>query len=185
MRLPNMAGRKDCDEYIKRELEHCLIKVCRLSEVEAYKLKNESEVPYSLYGELGLGDFTFKRAWYYYIVNGRVPIALAETIYKDPACIQDVRAGGDCGAIPPKEHAKWYDGRTKRTILKLKEKEECECYLKTDSKIMQEIAKKILNESDFAEDPSAVGEGFVDLYHIDTEVGLRVFSDCLRKHFKW
>lgn len=34
----------------------------------------------------------------------------------------------------------------------------------------------------FAEDRAAAGQAFVECYHIDTEVGLRLFADTLRRH---
>jgi hypothetical protein len=191
MRLPNMAGREDCDEYIKRELEHCLIKVCRISEVEAYKLKSESEVPYTLYGELGLGDFTFRRYWYYYVVEAKhckgVPLALAEQIYTDPACKYDVRANGGDSSWTPRRCAVWFHKRKKKQVLKMSEREGFEKAAASNNETIKKIGKDGLSCFLFCEDSDLdkLANGFVNCYHIDTEVGLRVFSDCLRKHFKW
>ena len=120
--MENLAGRKDCDEYIRRELERCRIDIV---EVELTR----SEVPYTLEGRLG--DFEFRRAWYYWVVRGSVPLEVAQEIYADPVGHTDIRVAGNAGCPPPEEWAH---------------------------------------------------RGFVELYHVDTEVGLRLFADTIKAH---
>mgnify|MGYP003553891872 FL=1 len=55
-----------------------------------------------------LGDFTFRRLWYYWVVYGPMPLAQAETLYADPAGRDDVRAAGHCGCPHPSSEAVWY-----------------------------------------------------------------------------
>lgn len=60
-----------------------------------------------------LGDFTFRRAWYYWVVRGPMPLAQAEAMYARPVGALDVRVAGHCGCPPPAEWAHWRtpDGR--------------------------------------------------------------------------
>lgn len=39
-----------------------------------------------------LGDFTFRRAWYYWVVRGPMPLAQAQTMYADPVGALDVHS---------------------------------------------------------------------------------------------
>jgi len=119
----NLAGSKDANLVINREL-----KVCRIDPVE-HTENVPGEVPTNLTGKLG--PFEFHRAWYYWIVKGPVPLNVARKLYADPAGRYDVRAGGHCGCVEP----------------------ETQCY-----------------------------GNVVNTYHIDSEVGLRLFTDTLRKH---
>lgn len=56
----NLAGNKDCDEYIKREFRHARIKAVEMS------APCRGEVACRIYGELK--GFVFIRAWYYSMV---------------------------------------------------------------------------------------------------------------------
>ena len=60
--MRNLAGQKNCNYFIDQELEQAGINVKPITE------KHHSEVPCSLMGELG--KFTFRRAWYYWVVKG-------------------------------------------------------------------------------------------------------------------
>ena len=73
--MRNLAGNEECDQYIERELTRAGIEVVRGERMD-------TEVPASITGKLG--DFTFKRAWYYWMVGGNVPLTVAEELYDDP-----------------------------------------------------------------------------------------------------
>lgn len=73
--MRNLAGDKDCDKFIRAELTRCGIEI-----VEGER--STGEVPSSLTGRLG--TFTFRRAWYYWIVNGPMPLDVAKRLYADP-----------------------------------------------------------------------------------------------------
>ncbi len=125
--MQNLAGDENCDEFIARELSR--------SRINAVQGKRSCrEVPASITGKLG--PFTFTRAWYYWMVSGPTPLAVAKELYADPVGRADVRVEGHCGCPAPEKP--W-------TIRK-------------------------------------DGEEFVMSYHIDTEVGLRLFTDTIRKH---
>ena len=122
--MRNLAGRADCDLYIREELERA-----RIPAVEIQRL--DTEVPYAVVGQLG--ELTFRRGWRYWVVNGPVPIEVAEELYKDPVGKTDIRVAGNAGSPPPAEWAKERHGMK-----------------------------------------------YVDSYHIDSEVGLRIFADAIK-----
>lgn len=125
--MRNLAGVPECDRYIVEELRRARIDTALYD-------GRLCEVPSLLQGSLG--GITFRRAWTYYIAMGKVPIAVARTLYADPVGSTDIRAGGYSGGIDP---------------------------------------TRVSTEID--------GESYVTSYHIDSEVGLRVFADAIRgKH---
>ncbi len=48
--------------------------------------------------------YVFRRAWYYWVVDGPVPLEIAEKIYAQEPYGRDARVDGDCGAPPPNLH---------------------------------------------------------------------------------
>jgi hypothetical protein len=177
--MKNLAGNKLCDDIISTELIRCKIPLRKLD-----KIAEHSEVPYTVYGELS--RFTFKRAWYYYVIEGYMPLHLAEIIYADPVGKTDIRADGHCGCVPPIELAHWFNKFTGRRLHKLIEKEQAEKILATltdeDKKLSVYIElKKFLTEREFVERPDLVGTGYISCYHIDTEIGLRLFADTIQE----
>lgn len=118
----NLAGDENCDKVIKNELI--------LAKIELVKdVTSKGEVPYTIEGKLG--EFRFKRYWYYWVVTGPMPIEIANELYKDPVGKQDIRAGGHCGCVPPNTQA-------------------------------------------------SNNDQIVNCYHIDSQVGLRLFADTIR-----
>lgn len=167
--MKNLAGNQNCDTEIERELIQSGIEVVRGERVN-------HEVPASITGKLG--SFTFNRAWYYWVVVGDVPLRVAQEIFEDPVGKTDVRAGGDCGCILEGYVIEWRD-KEGRKLYRLSEKRELEKHSNDP------ITQKVLNDPsvNFVENPSVEGEGFVTCYHIDSEIGLRLFSDTLKKHY--
>ena len=108
--MKNLAGFKDCDEYIKIELEKA-----KLTPVE--QSLSDSEVPYKLFGKVG--NWTLKRAWYYWMASTEddgLPIDIALEMHNkkypdemyDEYCTNRVygdliRVGGHCGSPSPDE----------------------------------------------------------------------------------
>lgn len=167
--MKNLAGDQDCDTKIEKELVRSGIEVVRGERVN-------HEVPASITGKPG--SFTFRRAWYYWVViGGSVPLRIAQEIYKDPVGKTDIRAGGDCGCILEGHVIEWHNKEGKK-LYHLSQKRELEKYGDNP------ITKNVLNDPsiDFVENPSLEGEGFVTSYHIDSEVGLRLFVDTLKKY---
>jgi len=162
--VKNLAGNEDCDTFIEQELLRAGIKpvACK---------RSGGEVDSALEGKLG--RFRFHRAWYYWVVIGNMPLAVAEELYRDPVGKTDVRVAGHCGCPPPKEWATWLDEKERR-LFPLSEKPAG----------TSKIVEAILNDPTlrFVKNPSAEGEGFICSYHIDSEVGLRLFADAIKKH---
>ena len=98
--MQNLAGDDNCDETIKSELT-----IAEISVEKNPKGRNSGEVPYLFMGRLG--PFTFRRAWYYWMVKGPMPLEAAEEMYKHEDGRKDVRVAGHCGCPLP---AEWADG---------------------------------------------------------------------------
>ena len=96
--MRNLAGCKDADTVIAEELRRCRIEPRPLDDDERH-----GEVPATIGGRLGA--LTFRRAWYYWMVHGDVPLAIAERLYADPIGRADIRVAGHCGCPPPSEWA--------------------------------------------------------------------------------
>lgn len=171
--LKNLAGDPLYDKYILQELErHCI-------EPVRCKSNSQDEVCSSLTGRIG--KFTFRRKWSYWVINGALPLEYAMAIYADPVGRQYVRAGGDCACRNPEIWANFFDtdgnelyidpgGKQREQISNLLEK----CLLKnTDNFIFFESEK---------ERDKHVARSFVDLYHVDSDLGLHLIVDTIRAY---
>jgi hypothetical protein len=173
----NLAGRVDCDQYIKKELERSRIEIVTVDRLRG-------EVPSSLTGKLG--ELSFKRAWRYWVVNGPVPIDVAYVLYEDPVGRTDIRAGGDCTCRHPDTCAEWYDTEGKLIYHdpEGKLRAQVENHVASDQGFIREAAEKILSEGRFSRDAkSEAARGVVKWYHIDSEVGLRLFADAMKNYY--
>jgi hypothetical protein len=166
--MENLAGNKDCDRVIERELTIARINIKKVEPDPVHH-----EVPYTLEGELG--SFTFHRAWYYWVVNGPMPLKNALELYADPAGRHDVRVTGHCGCPPPE--APWITWRDDagNEIIHMKEKAQIDAFVAKGH-----IKPEQMKNRRFDERPENFN-GFIESYHIDSEVGLRLFADMIRK----
>ena len=176
--MQNLAGNKECDRNIRRELDRAQIPVFPLPVGEA-----TGEVPATIFGKQG--GFEFRRAWTYWVVQGQVPLAVARVLFADPVGCTDVRVNGHCGCPAPATpggDATYRHRQTGRVVQ-----------ARISGGIDQEAAwnrlvkehrslTSVSDQFEFADDPAAVADPFVESYHIDTEVGLRLFVDTLRSH---
>lgn len=168
--MENLAGVKNCDPKIMRELLAAGI------ELVEHQNRVMGEVPTKYTGHLKLNGevkFTFERAWYYWVVKGDVPLEVARELYYEvPFGKEDIRAAGHCGCPPPEEWAFPKDEVLYRLgIYKLPSKE----HPYGESPTYGELAK--MCNSGQIQAPR-----FVDTYHIDTLYGLVRFATILRKH---
>ena len=174
IKMKNLAGVKNCDIYIKNELVRCGIDI-----IEGERAKGE--VAASISGKLK--DFTFQRAWYYWSVDGLVPLSIAQELYKDEVGKTDIRVSGHCGCpAPEKPWIKWLaeDGRE---IIPEDQKRPFENMAKSHPN-WDEIQPKALEERYiFSDKPESYGRPFIDSYHIDTEIGLKIFADRIKKAY--
>ena len=168
--MKNLAGDENCDRDIERELTRCKIEIVRLDTPIA------REVAASITGKLG--PFTLERAWYYWRASGPMPLAAALEMYADPVGKTDVRVAGHCGCPAPE--APWvdfYDANGRALINDPDGKQARE---------WDEIAPKHFPDEPrphFVPDAAAVAaKAFVESYHIDSEIGLRLFADTVRKY---
>ena len=98
-RMFNLAGRIENNPYINLELS--------LAGIHILKGKSKGEVQYNFEGYIGSAcEFKFHRAWAYWIVDGFVPLYIANELYADPVGEKVVRVQGHCGCPPPEQWAK-------------------------------------------------------------------------------
>ena len=165
----NLAGKADCDKYILEELRRCGIPSSPVG-------KAEGEVAYSFTGELE--HIIFRRAWSYWVADGLVPIEVAYELYRDEIGKTDIRVSGDCACRSPDTWKRWVadDGRQ---VVSLKEKakfEELYKLLQVGWGSPEVLDRKMI----FSDTPETIGEAYIECYHIDNEVGLRIFADKIK-----
>lgn len=169
--MQNLAGDKNADLIIRRELKRCGVPVLETNEVSG-------EVPYTIKGKLG--PFSFTRAWSYYVVEGKVPLRVAEMLYEDEVGRSDIRACGNCLCISPGLQATWEDKQGK---LLLKDSEINNYIVKSEtSALYRDFWDR--NKDRYASlDKTVEGDriGYVDLYHIDSELGMYIFVQTLKR----
>lgn len=161
----------DVDRRVVRELERCGIPVMAVDE-------GGVEVPYRHIGKLD--DFTFRRAWSYWMVHGPVPLPVAEELYKNRIGKTDVRVAGHCGCPAPEYPWVDYFSADGRRIYKTKPSAEEQ---NREEAALDKHYPDWRDESVYLADPAAEAvRAFVMNYHIDTELGLYIFVAALRNH---
>lgn len=115
----------------------------------------------------------------YWVVGGTVPIELARKLYADPAGRDLIRVAGHCGCPPPDEWCVWIapDGRH---VAKAKDLADFDRVIAHGGPIAATMTrmKACLH---FNDDPESIGaKAYVENYHIDGDLGLRVFVDTVR-----
>lgn len=141
--------------------------------------RSGGEVATSVTGRLG--QIVFRRAWSYWIASGPVPLSIARALYDDPIGRMDVRVSGHCMCPPPEfpwvEHLD-ADGKHLRPTTNRDRDVPPGGW---DSPTLTPILTKIEATTRWVDDPEAeASSSFVDLYHIDSVAGLRLFADALR-----
>lgn len=188
MSFRNLAGVKDADAYIIKELTRARIPCVHATAEEEL----HTEVPYTVCGEVAtwldghLISYRFRRGWYYWAVRGPIPQAMAEMLYADPVGRTDIRVDGHALAPPPT--APWLTYRRTlvgKRLVTLGELAELEGFRDRTPEIGAQVYAQTHSECEFVADPATVGQAFVELYHIDTEVGLRLFADALMAVPQW
>ena len=171
--MKNLAHDLNCDQEIKRELIRARIPIVKFTGQKA-----KSDVPFSIYGKLG--DFEFHRYWYYWVATGPVPLNVAQELYKDPVGKTDIRVAGHCGCPPPEYPWVDYFDEKGRKLYKKKENDVNSDYNLSEEKKIEYLGADWRDRMDFVEDPAKeLHTAIVNMYHIDSEVGLRVFVDSL------
>ena len=180
----NLAGNKDCDKHIKEELY--------LAGIEEIPMKSEGEVPFTIAGILG--NWTFTRAWYYWIARVEhredgLPVkkALELNDTPNPICETDtlryvIRAGGHAGGIDADGYVAQpvYDDALNEKLLALGYKME---KYTLGKKTWEGISINYGEVADLCKSGKLDVDRYVDCYHIDTQVGLREFAEFLNNFY--
>lgn len=162
----NLAGNKECDKFILEELERAQIKSVKLDKPD------NGEVPYNYIGSLADGKLTFRRAWYYWMVEGKVPKHIAEKIYAHPEGKKTVRIAGHCGCMDPSEYGlTYFDKATGQKIM-----------TETDLDTLKRHFKEE-HWSQYTIDKGQPQEQFATHYHIDDQAGLLLFSMIMSQYW--
>ena len=183
--MQNLAGNKDADKFILEELY--------LAEIPKFKEPGKGEVPYSYIGKIG--KWTFKRLWYYWSVRvedgvAGMPLDLALELHskKDPTdegstLGEAIRPGGHAGSISPDDYVS----------QPLDDEDfiaECKS-LGIELRTMKSLGLgdddvKQYPQLNYGEIATLCKEGkmksprYVNLYHIDTLVGLKEFVNFIK-----
>ncbi len=128
-------------------------------------------------GRLGVFDFTFRN--YYTVVDGKLPLEIANELYNDNFK-GDIRSGGDCGCREPSTWACAYNGEI--IVVTPKETANVKEGIAKGSDMMKSFAANPKYQLCESETEYATYPRYVDTYHIDTELGLYIFVQTLRKH---
>lgn len=162
----NLAGAKDCDEQISEELKIAKIEL-------VHGPRSTGEVASTITGKMGA--FTFYRAWYYWVAKGPLPLAAARELYANPDAQKTVRVAGHCGCPPPE--APWITWRDAEgnEIIHMKEKAQIDDFIKKGH-----IKPEQMEKRRYSEQPDTFN-GFVDSYHIDSQLGLCLYADKIRE----
>jgi hypothetical protein len=184
IKMKNLAGAEEADIQIQEELLLAGIEL-------VHGVRGNTEVPYSITGKLG--DFTFRRAWYYWMAgadegNGLpvdVATAMHERAYpivgeRQPATYgQVIRVAGHCGCPPPSEWADHFDDLGRKVVLDPEGEQEASLRRYIEQGY---IELKVLDKLRFA--PSLEGvaaRSVVTSYHIDSQLGLNEFARVLKE----
>ena len=96
--MRNLAGNDDASDWCELELRRAGVDLVESDE------RSRGDVPSSVAGKLG--RFNLRRAWYYWVVDGEMPIEIAREIHANPIGAHDVRVHGHCGRPSPDEWCK-------------------------------------------------------------------------------
>lgn len=170
--MRNLAGVADADNYILSELLEAGITPVKITE------PNAGEVPYTYTGLLTTrahGEFTFIRAWYYWMVEGYVPYDIAKQYFKFDK--SNIRIHGDVdGNVDLRKWSKIYRVADKKQALSAKQYKKYE-------KIYDSLWNENQHKYCIADDTSdtSVYSRYVTSYHIDTQPALNLFVRLLTK----
>ncbi len=170
--MQNLAGHRDADTIVVDELTRCGIEVVKGE-------PSTGEVPTCHTGRLG--GFTFTRAWYYWCVDGKMPLDAAIRLYSTPVGKRDIRAGGDCGCPDP---ATYYGTRyfhpSGKAVMDRETWEREQKSVATISEHFHEFEAEF-NAKWMPDDDPKQYPGFVESYHVDSELGLYLLAEEIRK----
>lgn len=177
--MQNLAGHKDADPIVESELFIAGVEIVRASEPQ------DGEVRTRISGRLG--TLVFTRAWYYWCVEGDVPLEIARKIYaQEPYGSRDVRIDGHCGCVPPEDPWVEYRDASGKRVAVL-EADDRRLFGRCDAgeldvhltRIITELRQNTIYVDTVEERTRIATSAFVTSYHIDSQAGLKVFVDAM------
>lgn len=156
---------EDFDQDAKNELLAAGIPVLQLPTT----LNTEVKTRYVGY----LNGFVFFRAWRYWVCEGLMPIANAKEIFEQISAMA-VRAGGSAANPVPMSMAV-----CPAATMRMRKEAERAHEAITDSKKRIEYLQQYCEEHGNAKPGEDV---FVQVYHVDTEEGLKALAEYIRAH---
>lgn len=156
--LINLAHRDyetSADDEVKNELQ--------IANIPIFKLPSymNTEVKTRYIGLLN--GFVFYRAWTYWVCCGDMPLNESQYIYDNYKKMK-IRAGGHCGNVEPES----------QSYNPVYEKELSDLIAKYSVPECIEKAKNIVDDETLPR--------FVNMYHIDTQLGLCKLAQIIREH---
>lgn len=160
------------NNIIKQELDIANIDVvCNFNMIE------HSEIPTHITGKLY--NFTFERYWKYWVVEGFIPLELAQEIYNTDIGKKYIRAGGHGEGLPPETQTKLINAFNKRYIIDDDKFEKYCDDCKEAPNVVKDIQEKFIKRSECFEYDI---KSYILSYHIDTQEALTSFSKILRDY---
>ncbi|WCK57036.1 hypothetical protein PP175_28005 (plasmid) [Aneurinibacillus sp. Ricciae_BoGa-3] len=150
----NLAGVRGCDKTIRSELKEAGITPVHVGMMDG-------EVPTTLIGKRN--NFIFQRGWSYWMVEGYMPLVIAQAIHKESLDRHlDIRVAGNSEDTTPEEWAFPKDLMEQCASLNLT--------FPSNEDIHALIKQGVIK-----------GERYVDSYHIDTQEGLNFLVEMIKK----
>ena len=124
-----------------------------------------------------LGRFTFLRSWRYWVVDGPMPLEIAQALFDGSEEVRrNVRAAGDCTGPRPGERGAL---PTYRDVNGL------EVIADPDGEIRAKLKRWGYSASDYRfvdsdEDLAVIARPYIEVYHVDSQEGLRLLADAIR-----
>lgn len=166
--MKNLREDRECELTIARELEGAMLEFVHLD-------KPSGDVPSRLRGKLG--PIEFARGFTCWIAVGPVPLSIALELHEDPIGRRDVRVCGTSACPPQAPWIAWYTREGAR-VYPVEHAPVYRTACRAWPHIFQDSAPIV-----FHNEPETIGATpYIDLYHVDSEDGLRTFTGTLRKH---
>jgi hypothetical protein len=172
--MKNLACRNPDPKQVEEITETVNLELRKAGIPQVPRAHDNGEVPALYSGRYE--SFIFERAWYYWVVEGMVPLAVAEELYANPNGERDIRVNGHCGCPAPAEWAVDVS-ESGQTVASDEEFEMGLRMFRTLPGILHDWETNHIPKSK-AVNPRK----FITSYHIDTQEGLNFFMDTIRKH---
>lgn len=177
--MKNLAGDKNADLLVREELY--------LAGIPMENEKSNGEVLFNTIGRIG--KWTFRRAWYYWIVctektEDGLPLSVAMELHYRKNPIDDtmimgtsIRSGGHCECPAPDEYGSKpvYDEAFNTKLKELGYKEQYSNILKSNY-----IPISVGEVSELCNQGKLKVNRYVNIYHIDDQIGLNIFVETLK-----